>query len=657
MKTASVKKYLGRYWLIMLACALYMFAGQSIIKAEENSDYFNSSKYNKWKNSTNFVAGLKALDENDDENDYKVAYLDAIAFFDKEIALHPANGYAYCNKAQFQHNLAVVELNNWIVAVFYTGKLTFDDTDEMGKEYDKKKTEIDVRHHEAVVTLDKGIALLPSQDKDNLYKAYMLKAEILSSWREPDSAQVVDAYRKAIVINPVKESYYELLDFYTNRGDIRDAVSIVMEMNKVFGDDNDESLMLFTAAAHYENADYDKALEVYNKILKLNPKNETALSNRVDVYLKQGKYNDCVDEAIKLADKGVIYDVSTRLLEVCEASDESVDMVFEKVNQAKVNDSEENPTNWNVVEGYLYIINKNDYQKGIECLKTGLKQTYNPAMLAAIGRYYYLLGKVDNALQWLDDAFTLQQQRKQESDEEDDTATDNEDYLAKKIEIEMNCGLVERVITDAQIYRLVNGDEANINVAFPALIWAYLAKGNYKECIDICDKWLEVSDGQIYPMYRKAYALSVMGRNDEAQAILQEIFSDESNFLTNNDLKLNVLLRMGRTSEAREILETLAENSRKVQNMTAEDLINADVVTETMESYNLACYYSLLGDKEKALDYLRQHFEECNDSLDPNFDYAILDYDFDNIRQMPEFMQLINEYKTKWLNGEFNKKK
>lgn len=648
-------KYINRNWLIMLAFALFLLAGQGAVKAEDNSDYFNSSKYNKWKNSANFVAALKTLDENDDENDYKGAYIDAISLFDKEIALHPANPYAYCNKAQFLNNFAEVELNNWIMTV-YIGELTFDDTDEMDKEFDKKKAEADRKRHEAAATLDKGIALLPTQDKDNLYKAYMLKADILNSYIEPDPALVVEAYKKAIEINPVKESYYELLKFYTDRDDIEKAISIVMEMNKVFEDDNDESLILLTAAAHYENGDYDKALDVYNKVLKLNPENETALSSRVDIYLKQGKYNDCVDEAIRLANKGVVYDVTNRLLEVCAASDESVDMVFDKVRQARVNDSDESLANWNIVEGFLYTTLKNDYQKGVDCFRAGLKQTYNPAMMAAIGRNYYLLGKVDNALQWFDDAFTLQQSRNQGSGDEDD-ATDNEDYLAQKIVIEMNCGLVEKAITDAQIYRLIKGDEASIDVAFPALCWGYLTNGKDKELIDICDKWLENNDGQIDPLYRKAYALSVIGRNDEAQPILQEILSDESNFESNNELKFNVLLRMGRTDEAREILETLAENSRKVKNMTAKVVFDAEDVPETMGNYNLACSYSLLSDKEKALDYLRQHFEECNDTQDPNFDYAILDFDFDNIRQAPEFMQLINEYKAKWLNGTLKLKK
>ena len=648
-------KYINRNWLIMLAFALFLLAGQGAVKAEDKSDYFNSSKYNKWKNSANFVAALKTLDENDDENDYKGAYIDAISLFDKEIALHPANAYAYCNKAQFLNNFAEVELNNWIMTV-YIGELTFDDTDEMDKEFDKKKAEADRKRHEAAATLDKGIALLPAQDKVNLYKAYMLKADILNSYIEPDPALVVEAYKKAIEINPVKESYYELLKFYTDRDDIEKAISIVMEMNKVFEDDNDESLILLTAAAHYENGDYDKALDVYNKVLKLNPENETALSSRVDIYLKQGKYNDCVDEAIRLANKGVVYDVTNRLLEVCAASDESVDMVFDKVRQARVNDSDESLANWNIVEGFLYTTLKNDYQKGIDCFMAGLKQTYNPDMMAAIGRNYYLLGKVDNALQWFDDAFTLQQSRNQGSGDEDD-ATDNEDYLAQKIVIEMNCGLVEKAITDAQIYRLIKGDEASIDVAFPALCWGYLTNGKDKELIDICDKWLENNDGQIDPLYRKAYALSVIGRNDEAQPILQEILSDESNFESNNELKFNVLLRMGRTDEAREILETLAENSRKVKNMTAKVVFDAEDVPETMGNYNLACSYSLLGDKEKALDYLRQHFEECNDTQDPNFDYAILDFDFDNIRQAPEFMQLINEYKAKWLNGTLKLKK
>ena len=34
-----------------------------------------------------------------------------------------------------------------------------------------------------------------------------------------------------------------------------------------------------------------------------------------------------------------------------------------------------------------------------------------------------------------------------------------------------------------------------------------------------------------------------------------------------------------------------------------------------------------------------------------NYYYTILDYDFYNIRQNPEYISLINEYKDKWLSG------
>ena len=70
---------------------------------------------------------------------------------------------------------------------------------------------------------------------------------------------------------------------------------------------------------------------------------------------------------------------------------------------------------------------------------------------------------------------------------------------------------------------------------------------------------------------------------------------------------------------------------------------------EVMSLYNLACAYSLHGESSTALDYLKRCFESAE--AEPNFDYAVLDYDFDNIRKNPKFMELINTYKTKWFNG------
>ncbi|MCP4231457.1 MAG: tetratricopeptide repeat protein [bacterium] len=59
-------------------------------------------------------------------------------------------------------------------------------------------------------------------------------------------------------------------------------------------------------------------------------------------------------------------------------------------------------------------------------------------------------------------------------------------------------------------------------------------------------------------------------------------------------------------------------------------------------AYNIACCYSLLGEKEKALDYLAKGLDKLR-----RIELAENDPDFDNIRNLPEFKQILKDARAK----------
>jgi tetratricopeptide (TPR) repeat protein len=61
---------------------------------------------------------------------------------------------------------------------------------------------------------------------------------------------------------------------------------------------------------------------------------------------------------------------------------------------------------------------------------------------------------------------------------------------------------------------------------------------------------------------------------------------------------------------------------------------------EPWNYYNLACYYSLNGDKQKAVENLEKAFEKGYDNLE----HAKIDSDLESIRNMPEFDAIIKKY-------------
>ena len=58
---------------------------------------------------------------------------------------------------------------------------------------------------------------------------------------------------------------------------------------------------------------------------------------------------------------------------------------------------------------------------------------------------------------------------------------------------------------------------------------------------------------------------------------------------------------------------------------------------EAIVHYNLACYWSLAGDADRALQYLSQSFD-----IDPRYRDLVADEsDFDPIRDLPDFQALV----------------
>ena len=79
------------------------------------------------------------------------------------------------------------------------------------------------------------------------------------------------------------------------------------------------------------------------------------------------------------------------------------------------------------------------------------------------------------------------------------------------------------------------------------------------------------------------------------------------------------------------------------------DNINAQRLLDTNlanggSNYDAACMYSLMGNKKKALEYLKKSFEDGF----YKFNHINRDKDLDNIRNEQEFKDLVEKYKAEW---------
>ena len=495
------------------------------------NEAITGASFNQWIDSEPFKKGVEALDFGDDYNG-------AATLFIEELKLHPNNGYAMCNLAICKNHIANATLNKATYDILNLPDIDMETADTL---YKVARINFFVAMGETIETMENGIELLPTDDKNSLSKAYIALAEALND-AERDTDEILAAYKEAVDVNPCEESIYELIGYAKNK-----------------------------------NLDED-ILEVINKYGNL-------------------------------------------------LSDDIISKTYFALN----------------------AYNNGEYQKAIDLLKEALKndsESYDAKTISLMGESYYMLGDVDKALVLMDEAI---KQNAQSGD------SGNNEYITRKIALEMDNGMVDQVLHDAQVAEILcQGNAYDLVNIYSAQGWAYSTMNKWDDAIAAYGKWSDLDNDNNSPRYWAARALILSGDVAQGREELTSILNN-MDFTQNQEMKMNVLYYLGRKAEAKEILKVLVSNTEQVGKMSAIEKDAAESLPEVMPLYNIACAYSLLGDKNKALDYLKLYYESAE--MEPTFEYAVLDRDFDNIRNNPKFMKLINNYKQQWKNGTLTLKK
>lgn len=612
----------------------FAFASQEPLETEK----FDSKQHNKWARSTNFARGIKAMDDaiNSDGDSELDVYDKAITCFNKEIKQHPSNGYALCNLALCQYHRATIALNKYLVELL-------DSAAEQGPGDDEMMANLEAIYQEAGETmkqslaqaidnLDKGMALLPVPDRQSRCDARIVMSEMLKSI-DADESEQLKWLNDAVVLHPCEKSYTKILEFYSDNDDDDQVERIAREAADFIP--YHPAVRIYQAMDAAERGDYAHALAIIDDLINDDPNDKDILQVRASINFNAKNYKAAVDDFINMANYEKITDVHTPLAAIAIASGD-IDMVIDAVKQQQERDDDEDlPVNWWLAEAMLQSSVRHDYHKALDCAHQALRVSNDNSVKAFTAEQHYLLGDVDKALYILNEAAHF----------------DNEgEALNRKMEIEMNCGMASEMISDASAL-LSMGIEPMMPVGYSYRAWAHSALGDWKSAIADYDEWMQHDEDNVMPRYYRARALVLAGQQEQGRDELEQILATHS-FDDNEELKMNVLYYLGRTDESLAILRKLTANSEMVAAMTDEQKASADTLPEVMTPYNLACAWSLHGDSDQCFNFLKHHFDgDSDDAI--NYGYAVLDYDFDNVRQNPEFLRIINDYKKRWLNGGY----
>jgi len=181
--------------------------------------------------------------------------------------------------------------------------------------------------------------------------------------------------------------------------------------------------------------------------------------------------------------------------------------------------------------------------------------------------------------------------------------------------------------------RAIEADPLN-PIAYYGEWWVNQSAGKYDKSLETCSEMYNLDKDN--PISVNAYAYTFACNNNVKEAT--KLF--DSLLVSHPDLPISLVgkaIRHAINNEKQEALESITEQIEKAAEM------------DHIIAWWLAGVYSLIGEKEKAIDYLERATRDV--FIDYPF-FAIHDPFLENIRKEERFKKLMAEVKAKWENFE-----
>lgn len=448
-------------------------------------------------------------------------------------------------------------------------------------------------------SIEKAMQNISKKDKKVLSSAHVLRGELLGV--EKDTAGYYSELATAIKLQPDNEDAYEKrgqLYYDQQRYDEGDAdYRKLLELNPggVMGG------MGLGRNAHARK-DYDKAIEHYSRILTLNPDYAWGYSFRAESYLAKEDYLKAIDDICKALE--ISSDRKAHYL-LSQFPKEKMPLVIAKLKALSAQNPHTGEYDYYIAQ--LYSINRK-FKESNEILEKAYGKEAAGVFIELISDNYSEMGDYKAALHYIDRAI--------ESD------PDDLNLIQKRADILGESGNIDGAIEEW----------GKIIEKLPDFGGAYYRRGFFEDNSNrteaaLADYEMAIS---LDPNYAYAYLgkgdmLKKLDRQEEALEAYRKVVELDT-VPKFNSCAMYALLELGKRDEAVAFM----------------DKVIALDETDPGNYYDAACFTCRLGDNNKALDYLKTAFEKGFRRLD----HILRDDDLDGLRSMPEFENLIEEYKS-----------
>lgn len=452
----------------------------------------------------------------------------------------------------------------------------------------------------ALTAANVAVKKIPSKDKEYKAFAYGTRAQVYLNLE--DTIQALKDYSQAINIVPDDDRFYnQRAQVYYEQGkyDLADKDYLKMISLK------EGDVMGYMGIGRNANAQkrYEDAIKQFDYVVKLEPNYSSAYSFRAESYIGLKKYNEAIDDVISAL--GIDRDRKA-FYELQELADSAFEQTVAKLKVQKI--KEPNEQSWDYDLGIVYE-RAAKYNKAIAYYKESLEKESNIITASRISSCYDDLGDYDKALEYCNQAIAL------------DSLKTN--YLYEKANILDNAGRTQEAIKTMSDYIANTPDE-------PA---GYYQRGWFKDHFGDIEGALEdytmaitLQPNVAYAYLNRGVLYRLKGENAKAESDFKQVVRLDS-IPEEAECSFYAYYYLGQKDKAIEILNTILDKDKKGN------------------CYDAACLYSVMGEKEKALSYLRQSLEDGY----RRFAHIKRDRDLNNIRNTEEFKVLLKEYEEKHL--------
>lgn len=452
----------------------------------------------------------------------------------------------------------------------------------------------------ALTAANVAVKKIPSKDKEYKAFAYGTRAQVYLNLE--DTIQALKDYSQAINIVPDDDRFYnQRAQVYYEQGkyDLADKDYLKMISLK------EGDVMGYMGIGRNANAQkrYEDAIKQFDYVVKLEPNYSSAYSFRAESYIGLKKYNEAIDDVISAL--GIDRDRKA-FYELQELADSAFEQTVAKLKVQKI--KEPNEQSWDYDLGIVYE-RAAKYNKAIAYYKESLEKESNIITASRISSCYDDLGDYDKALEYCNQAIAL------------DSVKTN--YLYEKANILDNAGRTQEAIKTMSDYIANTPDEP---AGYYQRGWFKDYSGDIEGALEDYTMAITLQPNVAYAYLNRGVLYRLKGENAKAESDFKQVVRLDS-IPEDAECSFYAYYYLGQKDKAIEVLNTILDKDKKGN------------------CYDAACLYSVMGEKEKALSYLRQSLENGY----RRFAHIKRDRDLNNIRNTEEFKVLLKEYEEKHL--------